>query len=492
MIRPSAAPAGPPAAPASPPPVSLPLPPGPRGHWALGTWPEWRRDSLGWMQEMVARYGDAVRFRYVPGFHGYLFTHPDHLRRILQDNHRNYLKQHPSYHVLLPLIGRGLLTRDRDEWLAHRRLMQPAFHRERIARLGAVMTEVASRAVRRWAPLAASGTPIDVDHEMSRVTLETVGRALFGQQLGGLGEEALAAYSAANEITASLTVSPLGRFAARTTILPVSRRLRAAIARLDSVVATIIAQRRATPEPGDDVLGMLLAARDEESGRGLTAQELRDEIMTLLLAGHDTTAQALTWTLYLVSRHPAVEARLRGELQQVLGGRPATADDLRALPYTRMVLHEAMRLYPPVYAFPRRAEREDVVGRFRIEPRATILLSPYLTHRHPEFWPDPERFDPERFTAEAIATRDRFAYIPFSAGARMCIGNAFALTEAQLMLAAFLRAYRFEPVPGYVARAEPRITLRPRGGMPMRLTPVFPARREELVAADGRGQAAAP
>ena len=446
------------------------LPPGPRGNWLLGTWPDWRRDLLGQMERLVGEYGDAVRYHFVAGFHGYLFSHPDHLKHILQDNYKNYRKGHPTYLVMKPFVGRGILTNDGQPWLRQRRLMQPAFHHKRIAQLGTVMTGAAEAMLARWEAATQRDGIVQVDREMTRLTLEVVGKALFGHDLQSAAVDALPAFSALGHDVTRLSVTPLGVLSLRFPFLRVTRRMRANIARLDAIVGGMVARRQASGESGDDLLGMLLEARDEETGEGMDAQQLRDEIMTLMFAGHETTAQALTWAFFLISKHPKVEARLRDELANRVAGATPTVEDLPALEYTRRVVQEVLRIRPPVYAFPRQSDKADEVGGYRVEANAMITLSPYLTHRHPEFWGDPERFDPERFTPDQVAARHRYAYIPFSGGPRQCIGNNFALMEIQLVLATVLQRYRLEPIPGHPVTPSPMIALRPEHGLPMRLT----------------------
>jgi len=236
---------------------------------------------------------------------------------------------------------------------------------------------------------------------------------------------------------------------------------------LDRVVYDIIETRRRPGQQQDDLLAMLLVARDEETGAGMTDRQLRDEVMTFLLAGHETTAVALTWTWYLLACHPAVAERLRAEIAAAIGSRTPTLEDLPQLRYARMVVEEAMRLYPPVWGFMRQAVGADEVGGFTIPKRSVVTISPYVTHRHPAVWEDPERFDPDRFTPERVRSRPRFAYLPFSGGPRLCIGNEFALMEAQLVVAMTVQRYRLQLVPGTTVELESRLTLRPRGGLPM-------------------------
>jgi cytochrome P450 len=312
-----------------------------------------------------------------------------------------------------------------------------------------------------------SGEAFDVAGDMSRLTLGIVGRTLFSRNLEDAADEfgrvLLEALAFMNERTMRFLPSPLWwptRF---------NRRLARLIRALDRVVFDIIEARRRSGEETGDLLDMLLRARDEETGEAMTDRQLRDEVMTFLLAGHETTAVALTWTWYLLDRHPEVADRLRAEVAAHLGSRTPTLDDLPSLAYARMVVEEVMRLYPPVWGFMRQAIGPDRLGEHTVPKGAVVTICPYVTHRHPEFWAEPERFDPERFTPDRVRERPRFAYLPFSGGPRLCIGNEFALMEAQLVVAMMMQRYRLRLVAGTRVEPESRLTLRPRGGLPMTL-----------------------
>jgi cytochrome P450 len=452
-------------------------PPGPRGHSLWGVSREFRRDTLGYMERLVNVYGPAVRFRFIPGFYGYLFCHPDQNKQILQENNRNYSKRpHPAFELLAPVLGRGLVTNEGDSWLQQRRLMQPVFHRQHIAAFGATMTEATVNMLARWHVAAANRQPLDMDHEMTQLTLEIVGKTLFSIDLTGEADRVGQAFTRLNRQIADLNTVPFSNYMIKMPFLPNTRRINQNIAIVDDVVNRIIAERRQAEErqsgnPGVgreiDLLDMLIAARDEESGEGMDDRQLRDEVVTLLLAGHETTANTLSWTWYLLSQHAAAATKLQEELARVLNGRVPTMSDLPDLPYTRMVIDEALRLYPPAYAIGRWATAADEITGYDIPANAVITLSPFLTHRLPEFWPEPEKFEPERFTPEESARRPRYAYLPFGGGPRQCIGNVFALTEAQLILATIARHYRPRLQPGHQVALDPLITLRPRGGLPM-------------------------
>ena len=446
------------------------MPPGPRGHLLLGTYRQIQQDPLKFMLETSQQYGDAVRFRFFINWYGYMFLNPDHNKHILQDNNRNYTKEHPVFLALRPLVGMGLLTNDGDSWRRQRRLAQPAFHHKRIAGFGEIMTGAALETLERWQPWIEKGQPVEIGREMARLALQVVSKSLFSLDASGEADSVGGAFTFANKYIAESSARP---FSAYLMGLPTpgNRRLRSAIQTLDRVVYKIIDDRRQNKVETGDLLEMLMSARDEETGEGMDSRQLRDEVMTLLLAGHETTANALTWCFYLLSQHPQVEDRLRAELSQVLGGRPPAVEDLPRLEYTRRVIDETLRLYPPAYAIGRYAQAADQVGGYDLPAGSILMLSPYLTHRHPDFWDDPEKFDPDRFTPERFAGLPRYAYLPFGGGPRLCIGNQFALTEAQLVLATLAQRVRLALVPGHPVEPEAMITLRPRYGMKMMAAP---------------------
>jgi cytochrome P450 len=331
------------------------------------------------------------------------------------------------------------------------------------------MTAATQAMLDRWEALRRGAEPFDVAVEMSRLTLDIVGRTLFSRHLDDAADEIGRALTEVlalmNDRTMRFLPSPLWWPTA------LNRRLSRGIRVLDRLVFDIIEARRRADETvedrSEDLLDMLLRARDEETGEGMTDRQLRDEVMTFVLAGHETTAVALAWTWYLLARHPEVAERLRAEVAAALRGRTPTIDDLPGLQYARMVVEEVMRLYPPVWGFFRQSLAPDRIGSWAVPKGTVVLISPYLTHRHPRVWDDPERFDPDRFAPERVKERPRFAYLPFSGGPRLCIGNEFALMEAQLALAMTVQRYRLELVPGTRIEPESRVTLRPRGGVPM-------------------------
>jgi cytochrome P450 len=443
------------------------LPPGPRYWTPFEAGRELRRDPLGFVVRLARDFGDVVLLR-MGHLHFYLFFHPDHVRHVLQENHQNYVKG-PIIARAKVLIGEGLFTSEGTFWRRQRRLAQPAFHRARIAGLVDTMVAATAERLARWAEPAAGGAVIDVAAEMSELTLTVVGRTLFGQDLSADAAVAGRALRAALAFTAERTMTYVALPIAIPT--PKHRAFRRALAVLDRVVYDVIESRRREGGDRGDLLSMLMSAEDEETGERMTARQLRDEVMTFFLAGHETTAVTLAWTWYLLAQHPEIAAGLEADVADVLGGRPPALEDLARLPRLRMVIEEAMRLYPPVWGIGRQAIADDVVGGYRLPAGTIVNLSPYVTHRHRDVWGDPERFDPGRFAPDAVTARPRFAYFPFSGGPRQCIGESFALIEAQLIAAMVLQRYRLGLTPGQQVEPEVHLTLRPRGGLPMRLAP---------------------
>jgi cytochrome P450 len=441
------------------------------GHFLLGNIPEIRRDPLKFLEELVRQRGDVSRFRFM-WLEGYLVNHPDYIRRILVDNHRNYNKQNLANQMLRPVLGNGLLLSEGEFWLRQRRLIQPSFHKQRIQGFGEIMARATADMMQRWAGLDPE-KPLDMDREMMRLTLTIVGMALFSLDLSGESETVGKSFSYINQFISerarTVLVPPLGL------PTPANRRFHKARRQLVEVVQEIITERRAAIHRdqggGDDLLAMLLEARDEETGEGMTDQQIQDEVMTLLLAGHETTANALTWTWYLLSQNPEAEQKLHAELDEVLEGKMPGMADLGRLRYTQMVVKEALRLYPPAWILSRNAVEADTLGDFYVPAGTVVDVSPYLMHRHPGFWDEPLRFDPERFTPERAEKRPQYAYFPFGGGPRLCIGRDFAIVEAQIILAAAASRFQMRLAPGHPVGIDPLITLRPLGGMPMLVRP---------------------
>jgi cytochrome P450 len=418
-----------------------------------------RRDPLAFLSGIARDYpGDVVRFRPGPR-DSYLLKDPELIKDVLVTRQHDFRKSRGLEWAKL-FLGEGLLTSEGDFHTRQRRLAQPAFHRQRIGGYADDMVQRTVAARDRW----SAGQVLDVDGEMMRLTLGVVCSTLFGTDVASADE-------VREDLSSIIALFP--RFSLplfgliQKLPLPSNTRFNRALARMDALVYRIIAERQRDPSDRGDLLSMLLLARDEESGGRMSDRQLRDEVITLLLAGHETTSNALTWTWYLLSQNPEVEGRWREELRSVLGERAATALDLPALRYTEMVLAESMRLFPPAWAMGRRALRDLTLGGFAIRKGDVVTVSPYVTHRDERFWPDPLRFEPQRFTAEAKAARPRFAYFPFGAGARSCIGEPFAWMEGVLLLATIGQRWRLRLQPGQVVEPKALMTLRPRYGMKM-------------------------
>jgi len=414
------------------------------------------RDLLRHRDEL----GDIVRFQ-LGGITAHLFASPEHVQLALQGRNKIYGKNTRGMHKLRLILGTGLLTNDGESWLSQRRIAQPAFHRRRIAGFGDDFATAAEDMIAEW----SDGEPFDVHYEMMKVTLRIVGQTLLGtdvtKESDAIGQAVSTVVEDVNErVNALIDLPPP---------FPTRRNKKLAIAMdvLDGIVLDMIEQRRASGESGDDLLGMLMDAQDEETGAQMDDAQLRDEVMTIFLAGHETTANALTWTLYLLSKSPMVARKMQAEVDTVLGDRKATAADAKDLAYTKQVLQEGMRLYPPAWMIARSPAEDDEVAGFHIPKSSLVFLCPWVTHRHPAHWEDPEGFDPDRFSPERSKGRHRMAYFPFGGGPRLCIGNGFALMEAQLILATIARDWRLDLVPGHPVEAEPLVTLRPKHGIAM-------------------------
>ena len=424
--------------------------------------PAVRRDPTAAFTRAARQFGNVVFLKIGPR-RGFLITHPADVRHVLQDNARNYHKS-PLYAKLRMTLGNGLLTSEDEFWLRQRRIAQPAFHRQRVASLASIMADAGRETAAEWERIASRGEPADVAAEMMRLTRTIVLRALLGADLGPFAPTIDDAWTVINEHIAASFWS-LGILDGFPT--PKYRRFQAARAVLRGAVDHVISQRRRSASDSPDLLSMLLSARDEETGEAMSDEQLRVEVTTFLLAGQETTSLALTWTWYLLSQHPDCRSRLEREVDTALQGRAPEYADLGNLPYTRMVIDESMRLYPPAWGFSRQALADDELGGYRLPRGWLAFIIPYVLHRLPAFWPDPDAFDPERFSPERIAERPKFVYLPFGAGPRQCIGNQFALIEAQLIVATLAQRYRLHLAGGHRVEPQALITLRPRFGIPM-------------------------
>ena len=433
-------------------------PPGPKGHLLVGVLPEFRNDPAGFLEKMARQYGDVV---YIPlgRQHIYCISHPDAIRGVLVTDQNKFKKSRMLERARV-LLGDGLLTSEGDHHRRQRRLVQPAFHRDRLAGYGAVMVERAALVRDQWKP----GQSFDVLQEMMRLTLAIVAKTLFSTEVDSEADEIGLALTEVFSLF-EIILLPFSEILEKLP-LPAVRRFKRARQRLDETIYRLIAERRANPRDTGDLLSMLLLASDEEGSGGMSDEQVRDEALTLFLAGHETTADALTWTWYLLSQNPRAEAAFHAELDQVLGARLPSFADLPQLRYTEAVFAEALRLYPPAWGIGRRALEDYPVGDFLIPARSVALMSPYVVHRDPRWFPDPLAFRPERWLAEDTS-RPKFAYFPFGGGARVCIGERFAWMEGTLLLAAIGQRWRLRLEPGHRVETHARITLRPKHGMRM-------------------------
>ena len=437
------------------------FPPGPKARFPLDLYVRFRSDRIGFLEEM-ASFGDVSHLSF-NNMHLYLLNHPDMIRDLLVNNHRQFTKSR-ALHLAEWLLGKGLLTSEGDFHLRQRRLVQPAFHRQRMAGYADVMAAYAARTADRW----QDGARVNMAQEMMRLTLAIVGKTLFDADVEDeapqIGQALTESLHAVNRmlLPGGPTMEKLP--------LPANRRAEDARQLLNDTIYRIIRERRESGEDRGDLLSMLLQAQDEEGdGSRMTDEQVRDEAMTLFLAGHETTANALIWTWYLLAQNPVEERQLHREVDRVLAGRTPTIDDLPSLPYTRMVLSEVMRLFPPAYVVGRQPTEDYTVRDWVIPAGSTVFASQYVMHRDPRYWYDAERFDPLRWTADEIAKRPKFSYFPFGAGPRVCIGEGFAWTEGILALATLAQRWQARLVSRQTPDLEPMITLRPKHAIEMTL-----------------------
>lgn len=433
-------------------------PPGPKGWFLLGSMLEMSRDWLGFYTRCAKEYGDVVRFRiaHVPI---YLLVNPRDIEYVLVTNASNFTKS-ADYRALARILGKGLLTSEGEFWRRQRSLIQPAFRHENILSYATVMTGAAGRMLDGWRDTETR----NLHEDTMRLTLEIVAQCLYGAEVAEVAERVAQALDiAAQTFLAAASQALIFPFDVPDLFTP---RLRRAIRELNNVINSMIRARRASNQPRGDLLDTLLRARDAE-GKPMSDAQLRDEMMTLFVAGHETTALVLSWTCYLLAQNREVEARLVAELRAVLGNRSPVPEDLPRLRYTEMVLKEAMRLYPPAWGIGRRAVAECEIGGYRVPAGTNIFILQWLTQRDPRFFPDPERFDPDRWRQDPVRSGKipRFAYFPFGGGPRVCVGASFAMIEATLLLAMIQQKYHLDLAPGRSVEVFASATLRPKHGV---------------------------
>ncbi len=439
------------------------VPHGPKGNFLLGVMPEFNRDSLAFLERLARDYGDVVRTRffYVPA---YFLYHPDHIEYVLATNSRNFIKplsfRTPFFNRL---VGNGLLTSEGEFWRRQRRLAQPAFHRERINAYARIMVRDTEEMLATW----RDGEIRDTHRDMMRLTMEVVTHTLFNANVSDDADKVARALA--------ILVEPFSSQATLKWILdnrlptPTNRRFHKVAAQLDEVVYRIIGQRRAgNGQDQGDLLSMLLQAHDED-GSQMTDKQLRDEVITLFLAGQETTALTLVWAWYLLAQHPEVETKFWQELDEVLQGRAPEASDVPQLKFTEMIAKESMRLYPPAYVVGREAVEECEIGGYLVPPRTQVFMPTWVVHRDPRFFEEPDQFKPERWTPEFINNLPKYAYFPFGGGPRVCIGNTFAMMEIVLLMATIAQKFRLSLVTKHPVELQPAMSLRPRNGIRMKI-----------------------
>lgn len=438
------------------------LPPGPRGLWFLGSALDHMRDPLGNLVRGHERFGEVVHFNMGPGGTVILLSHPDHVKHVLVSNPQNYVK--PSPPRPSPLLGEGLFSSRGDLWKRQRRMMQPAFHRERFGCLVDRTLEGTRSLLSRLEGYQRSAVAFDLEQEMTWGLRSILGHNIFSTDITELSAELREAFACvmafrSKKISFRALLPRLGQ-----------RRLQRSHELLDEAVYSILRQRLAQPGGQEDLLAAMIPARDLQ-GEPMTEKQLRDEAMTLLIAGHEATVSALTWVWYLLEQHPEVARKAREELATVLGDAVPTAQAIARLHYCRQVFQETLRLYPPAWVIGRVAQQEDRIGGYTIPAGATVTCSPYVMHRHPAYWEQPERFLPERFAPERKGAQTRYTYFPFGGGQRMCIGDSLAEVHVLTVMATLLPRYRFQLEPGFPVEIEVGSTLRPAHGLRVRALP---------------------
>lgn len=446
-----------------------PMPPMSTGGWPIGSVKYFTEDALKFFQDFIPKYGrvfqvSSVFFKLFPHFdYMVVVADPDGAKHILQENNKNYVKSY-GYKVLELLLGKGLLTSEGEFWRKQRRLMQPAFHRERLAALVDTMTEAGTNLVERWRTLP-DGTELDVSKEFMGATLAIVCKAMFSTDVSKAQEVVDREFDRANEalvdrITHALKL-PLS------IPIPSNVREKRSYESIKKVVADIIEQRRNSSEVYHDLLAMLMEAQDEDTGERMSNEQIQDEVITIFLAGHETTAVALSWLFHCVNDNPEIEQKLVKEEEEILNGRVPEMQDVRTLIYTRMVIDETLRLYPPAWIIGRQSLKEDSFCDYHIPANTNCLIPVCYIHKDEKYWPEPDKFIPERFSKENSKGRHKFVYFPFGGGPRLCIGNNFALMEMQLIIPMILREFKLTKPKGFEVEKDPLITMRPKPHMRM-------------------------
>ncbi len=437
---------------------------GPKGLPISGNVLEFRKDPLQFLTRITEEYGDLVHIRFGPQRHAYLINDPEQIKEILVTKQAHF-KKAKGLQVAKATVGEGILTSEGQHHLRQRRLMQPAFRRERVASYGDVMVKHTASMMESW----KDGEIRNISKDMMELTLAIITETMFGADVTAdvskIGDAIDVGLHYVSRKATSFIDLPLEVPTKRNREFMQSREV------LDNVIYSIIEQRRQKPDQeSKDLLSMLLAARDEEDGTGMTDEQVRDEVMTIFIAGHETTANTISWIWYLLAQHPEVEQKLWAELDRVLAGRKPTVEDIPQLPFTNLIITEAMRLYPAAWMMNREVVDEVEIGGHTYKPGDTLMMSQYVMHRNPKYYEQPDRFDPERFSGDLLKQNPQFAYFPFGGGPRICIGNNFALMELALIMATVCQAFQFRLTDEQpVVEPEPLVTLRPKHGMKMQV-----------------------
>lgn len=447
--------------------ASQPIPKVPPAHWLLKNFNRLALDPLNFMSTISEQYGGMVELNISPWVDVYLVTDPDIIKSVLVDNQKNFKKSF-AYEFLRYALGNGLLTNEGESWLQQRRIVQPGFHRERLASLSEGMVGNINKMLEKWGELKKVGEPVDVASEFMRLTTEIAARALFSHDIGHLKDEITEHITIVNEFTMGALSKPL-----RIPLwVPTSTNIvyKKTLKRLDKIIYNLIESRRKSEEKYHDLLTMLIEAKDEETGEKMNDLQLRDEVMTLFLAGSETSSNALAWTAYLLAEHPEVREKMYEEIHTEIGDAVPNAENILKLKYTSMVIQESMRLFPPAWVLGREPIKDVFLEGNKIKKGSQLYISNFVMHRHKHFWKEPDKFDPLRFTPEMIKMRPKFAYFPFGAGPRFCIGNNFAIMEVTIALALLAQKGIKMTLADKKVEMEPLITLRPKNGLKMFLS----------------------
>lgn len=442
-----------------------PIPPSPKEkHWLFGSGYILRNNAHEVVPQLIKKYGEIISLS-LPFTRIVIAAKPEYARYVLVDNNKNYRKS-LAYDMIKLLLGNGLLTSEGDFWRKQRRLAQPAFHKQKLADLTAMMVRKAQGEVERIKPKAESGEYFDVAPDMTNLTLDIISEAIFSNGVDDKAGLVSQQITLLNQMATEKLNAPIRLPASIPT--PTNRRERKSIKILDDIIYGIIEERRKSGESKSDLLSMLLDARDEETGEGMDRKQLRDEIMTIFIAGNETTANAMAWILYLLSQNPDAEEKMIKEIDEKLdAGTELNFHNVLGFQYVRQVIDEAMRLYPPAWVVGRRNYEDDEIGGYRIIKNTNVLVPIMYFHRSEKYWDEPLKFKPERFAPELRNNIDRYVYFPFGGGPRLCIGNNFAIMEMQIILIHLYRNYKFRLKPGFTVEPEPLITLRPKYGIAM-------------------------